>query len=71
MIICKLDIHMKLLTGMARLVGATAASLSVEWDGPCPALMGTLIKLSILNPPNNPEFPNRTVGARACATNTA
>ena len=35
--------YMKLLTGMARLVGAAAASWkSVEWDGACPALIGTL-----------------------------
>ena len=35
--------YMKLLTGMARLVGAAAASYkSYEWDGPCPALMVTL-----------------------------
>ena len=29
------------------------------------------VKLSILNSPNSPEFPDRTVGARACATSTA
>ena len=45
---------------------------SVEWDGPCPALMGSgHVKLSILNSPNNPELPDRTVGARASATSNA
>ena len=29
------------------------------------------IKLLILNSPNSLEFPDRTVGARACATSTA
>ena len=28
-------------------------------------------QLSILNSPNNPELPDRTVGARACAASTA
>ena len=42
---------------------------SVSRGGPCPA-MG-YVKLSLLNSADYPEFPDRTVGVRTCATSYA